>query len=59
MTDLTGRFILVVEDEPLVALNIAECLQSEGASVHTAHRLANGFAWPNSLISRPQSLTIA
>ena len=45
MTDLslTGRMILVVEDEPLIALNITECLQAEGASVHTAHNLADGL----------------
>jgi DNA-binding response OmpR family regulator len=40
---LTARMILVVEDEPLIALNIAECLQAEGASVHTAHNLADGL----------------
>ena len=43
MTDLTGCFILVVDDEPLVALDIAQCLQSEGASVQTAHCLADGL----------------
>ena len=40
---LTARMILVVEDEPLIALDIAECLQAEGASVHTAHKLADGL----------------
>ena len=45
MTDLSlsGCVILVVEDEPLIALDIAECLQAEGASVHTAHSLAEGL----------------
>jgi CheY-like chemotaxis protein len=33
MSDLSGCFILVVDDELLVALDIAQCLQSEGASV--------------------------
>ena len=28
---LSGCFILVVEDEPLIALDIAECLQAEAA----------------------------
>ena len=40
---LSGCIILVVEDEPLIALDIAECLQAEGASVHTAHNLAEGL----------------
>jgi DNA-binding NtrC family response regulator len=43
MTALTGCSILVVGDEPLVALDIAQCLQSEGASVQTAHCLADGL----------------
>lgn len=34
---------MVVDDEPLVALDIAQCLQSEGASVQTAHCLADGL----------------
>ena len=33
----------MVDDEPLVALDIAQCLQSEGASVQTAHCLADGL----------------
>src|SRR5262245_54451629 len=40
---LTGQIILVVEDEPLIALDIAECLQADGASVKTAHSLADGL----------------
>jgi DNA-binding response OmpR family regulator len=40
---LAGCIILVIEDEPLIALDIAECLQAEGASVHTAHNLADGL----------------
>jgi DNA-binding response OmpR family regulator len=40
---LTGQIILVVEDEPLIALDIAHCLQAEGASVKTAHSLAEGL----------------
>lgn len=43
MTALTGCIILVVDDEPLVALDIAQCPQSEGASVQTAHCLADGL----------------
>jgi DNA-binding response OmpR family regulator len=43
MTGLMGRIILVVDDEPLVALDIAHCLQTEGASVQTAHCLAEGL----------------
>ena len=40
---LTGCMILVVEDEPLIALDIAECLKSQGASVQIAHSLADGL----------------
>jgi DNA-binding NtrC family response regulator len=43
MTGLTGCVILVVDEEPLVALDIAQCLQSAGASVQTAHCLADGL----------------
>jgi hypothetical protein len=43
MTDLTGCFPLVVDDKPRVALDITQCLQSEGASVQTAHCLAGGL----------------
>jgi DNA-binding response OmpR family regulator len=41
MTGLSGCVILVLDDEPLVALDIAQGLQS--ASVQTAHRLADGL----------------
>ena len=33
----------MVDDEPLVALDIAQRLQSEGGSVKTAHGLADGL----------------
>ncbi len=36
-----GRSILVVEDEPLIALDVQECLQDEGAQVFCAQTLAN------------------
>lgn len=35
--------ILVVEDEPLIALDIAACFRSAGASVLVAHRLEDGL----------------
>ena len=43
MTGRTGCIILVVDDEPLVALDIAQCLHSEGASVQTVHCVADGL----------------
>ena len=35
-TDLSGRVILVVEDEPLIALNVKTMLESAGATVFCA-----------------------
>jgi DNA-binding response OmpR family regulator len=40
---LRGRSILVVEDEPLIALDIVDCFRSAGASVLIAHRLEDGL----------------
>jgi DNA-binding response OmpR family regulator len=40
---LTGRSILVVEDEPLIALDIAEGFRAAGAAVFTAHNLVDGL----------------
>ena len=40
---LSGLSILVVEDEPLVALDIAQGLQAAGAAVLTAHTLVDGI----------------
>jgi DNA-binding response OmpR family regulator len=40
---LVGQSVLVVEDEPLLALDIAECLRQAGASVFTAHNLQDGL----------------
>ena len=40
---LVGRSILIVEDEPLVALDIADGFRKAGASVLTAHQLKDGM----------------
>ena len=40
---LAGRSILIVEDEPLIALDIAEGFQNAGASVFSAHNLQDGL----------------
>jgi len=40
---LAGRSILIVEDEPLIALDIAEGFRSAGASVLSAHNLQDGL----------------
>ena len=40
---LSGRTILVVEDEPLVALDVAETIKRAGASVLLAHTLKDGL----------------
>jgi DNA-binding response OmpR family regulator len=42
-SNLTGRSILIVEDEPLVALDIAEGFRAAGASVLMAHKLEDGL----------------
>src|SRR5262249_23283512 len=39
----SGRRILVVEDEPLIALDIAQALESAGASVFVAASLDEGL----------------
>jgi DNA-binding response OmpR family regulator len=41
--DLAGRAVLVVEDEPLIALDITESLQHAGADVLTARTLKEGL----------------
>jgi DNA-binding response OmpR family regulator len=40
---LTGHTILVVEDEPLIALDIIEGFKAAGALVHAAHNLRDGM----------------
>jgi CheY-like chemotaxis protein len=40
---LAGHTILVVEDEPLIALGIVEDFKAAGASVHTAYNLCDGL----------------
>jgi DNA-binding response OmpR family regulator len=40
--NLTGRCILIVEDEPLVVLNIAHAFKGAGADVLTAATLREG-----------------
>ena len=37
---LAGRVILIIEDEPLIALNISDAFQDEGAKAITARTLA-------------------
>lgn len=40
---LIGHTILVVEDEPLIALDIVEGFKAAGALVHSAHTLRDGL----------------
>lgn len=40
---LAGRSILVVEDEPLIALDIVEDFKTAGASVFSARNLCDGL----------------
>ena len=40
---LTGRLILIAEDEPLIALEIMQGFEDEGARVIMAHTLAEGL----------------
>jgi DNA-binding response OmpR family regulator len=39
-TSLSGRTILIVEDEPLIAIDIIDCFERAGASVAVAGSLA-------------------
>jgi CheY-like chemotaxis protein len=45
-TPLAGRLVLVVEDEPLIALDIVESFRAAGASVFTAQNLVTGSVSP-------------
>lgn len=47
MPSLDGSCVLVVEDEPLVALDIQDCLQAEGAQVFCANSLAQALELAN------------
>ena len=40
---LAGRSILVVEDEPLIAMDVAQGLQTAGASVSVARTLSDAL----------------
>jgi DNA-binding response OmpR family regulator len=40
---LAGHSVLVVEDEPLIALDIADAMRTAGATVLTAQRVADGL----------------
>jgi CheY-like chemotaxis protein len=42
--DLNGRIVLVVEDEPLLALNIVDLLNDFGATVLTARNVQDALA---------------
>jgi hypothetical protein len=57
--DLKGRSILVVEDQPLIALNIIEGFRNAGASVLSARNLRDGLHWPAIPICRPLCSTSA
>lgn len=41
---LAGQSILVVEDEPLIAMDVAQILSAEGATVRIASTLARALA---------------
>ena len=41
--ELAGHAVLIVEDEPLVALSIADSLQKAGASILTASKVQDGL----------------
>ena len=42
---LAGRTILVVEDEPLIALDIVDGLKAAGAAVFGAHTVRDGLSF--------------
>ncbi len=41
---LRGRHILIVEDDPMIALDMTEALKATGASITTTHTLAEALA---------------
>lgn len=45
MLSLIGCSVLLVEDEPLIALDVQDCLQKEGARVFCAGKLADALAF--------------
>lgn len=45
-TPLAGHAVLVVEDEPLIALDLVDCFATAGASVLIAHKLEDGLRLP-------------
>jgi DNA-binding response OmpR family regulator len=42
---LAGRSILLLEDEPLIRIDMCQLLQAAGATVFTASRLEDGLRW--------------
>jgi CheY-like chemotaxis protein len=40
---LTGRHILIVEDDPMIALDMTEALEPTGASIATTHTFAEAL----------------
>jgi hypothetical protein len=62
---LTGRSILVVEDEPLIAMAVSQALEESGAEVTTTNTLGTPyFSWsttdcrPPSWITRSVTVTV-
>jgi len=51
---LHGCSVLVVEDEPFVALDLAEALKGAGAHVVTAHKVADAVAAVDKIRSKPR-----
>ncbi len=51
---LQGRTILVLEDEPLVRLDVSSILRAEGARIHSPHTVAEAVT-----VIRNQALSLA
>ncbi|MGR3756623.1 MAG: response regulator [Tranquillimonas sp.] len=44
LSDLAGQCVLIVEDEVLIAMDLADAFEAAGASVHHARNLSQGMA---------------
>ena len=57
-TSLVGRSILIVEDEPLIALDLVTAFQQAGAVVFAARSLADATPSPSMMVSQQRCSTL-
>lgn len=56
-TSLAGRSILIVEDEPLIALDLVKAFKQAGAVVLATRSLADATPLAEQMVSQPRSST--